>query len=201
MIKRNLLVIGLAVMLSACGFHLRGTATNDLAIKELDLSARNAYGETVNQLRDLLKSSGVNVHAGAPYKLVLTNEAETQRAASYAGSARSVEYELQTQLSYDIQGHNNTTLLSDKLEVQKTYVHDGNNITGSTQEASQIRNEMRRDLVQRMAQRLQQLTPERLDELQAKADERARAEAAALEAAQRAQDAQPQQSPLEVPAN
>ncbi|MFJ4374257.1 LPS assembly lipoprotein LptE [Pseudomonas japonica] len=201
MIKRNLLVIGLAVMLSACGFHLRGTATNDLAIKELDLSARNAYGETVNQLRDLLKSSGVNVHAGAPYKLVLTNEAETQRAASYAGSARSVEYELQTQLSYDIQGHNNTTLLSDKLEVQKTYVHDGNNITGSTQEASQVRNEMRRDLVQRMAQRLQQLTPERLDELQAKADERARAEAAALEAAQRAQDAQPQQSPLEVPAN
>ncbi|MFD2641391.1 LPS assembly lipoprotein LptE [Pseudomonas japonica] len=201
MIKRNLLVMGLAVMLSACGFHLRGTATNDLAIKELDLSARNAYGDTVNQLRDLLKSSGVNVHAGAPYKLVLTNETDTQRAASYAGSARSVEYELQTRLSYDIQGHNDTVLLSDNLEVQKTYVHDGNNITGSTQEASQVRNEMRRDLVQRMAQRLQQLTPERLDELQAKADERARAEAEALKAAQRAQDAQPQQSPLEVPAN
>ena len=40
MIKRNLLVMGLAVMLSACGFHLRGTGTNELAIKELDLTAR-----------------------------------------------------------------------------------------------------------------------------------------------------------------
>ncbi|MEE1920894.1 LPS assembly lipoprotein LptE [Pseudomonas sp. 148P] len=201
MIKRNLLVMGLAVMLSACGFHLRGTGTNELTIKELDVSARNAYGETVNQLRDALKNSGVNVHAGAPYKLVLTNEAETQRAASYAGSARSVEYELQTVLSYDVLGHNNATLLSDKLEVQKIYVHDGNNITGSGQEATQIRKEMRRDLVQNMLMRLQLLTPSQLDELQAKADDRARAEAAALEAAQRAQDAQPQQSPLEIPAH
>ncbi|MDR0278357.1 MAG: LPS assembly lipoprotein LptE [Paucimonas sp.] len=201
MIKRNLLVMGLAVMLSACGFHLRGTGTNELAIKELDLSARNAYGETVTQLRDVLKSNGVNVHAGAPYKLVLTNEAETQRAASYAGSGRSVEYELQTQLFYDIQGSNNTVLMSDKLEVQKIYVHDGNNITGSGQEATQLRKEMRRDLVQKMVLRLQLLNPAQLDELQAKADDRARAEAAALEAAQRAQDAQPQQSPLEIPAN
>ena len=28
MIKRNLLVMGLAVLLSACGFQLRGTGTN-----------------------------------------------------------------------------------------------------------------------------------------------------------------------------
>ncbi len=201
MIKRNLLVMGLAVMLSACGFHLRGTGTSELAIKELDLSARNAYGDTVNELRDLLRSSGVNVHSGAPYKLVLTNEAETQRAASYAGSGRSVEYELTTALSYDIQGRNATPLISDKLEVQKIYLYDGNNVTGSGQEAGQIRSEMRRDLVQKMVLRLQLLTPAQLDELQAKADERAKAEAAALEAAQRAQDAQPQQSPLEIPAN
>lgn len=200
MIKRNLLVMCLAVMLSACGFHLRGTGTNELAIKELDLTARNAYGETVKQLREVLKDAGVNVHTGAPYSLVLTNEAENQRAASYAGSARSVEYELSTVLSYEIQGRNNVPLITDKLEVQKTYVHDGNNITGSGQESSQIRSEMRRDLVQNMVLRLQLLTPTQLDELQAKADERARAEAEALKATQRAQDARPMQSPLEVPA-
>ena len=201
MIKRNLLVMGLAMMLSACGFHLRGAGTNELAIKDLDLDARNSYGETVKQLREVLTRSGVNVHSGAPYKLVLTNEAETQRAATYTGSVRSVEYELTTALSYTIQGHDNTTLLDDKMEVRKNYVHDGNNITGSTQEASQLRSEMRRDLVQRMVLRLQQLTPAQLEELQVKADERARAEAQALEAARRAQAEQPQQSPLEVPAN
>lgn len=201
MIKRNLLVMGLAVMLSACGFQLRGTGTTDLALKELDVSARDAYGDTVKQLRQVLKSSGVNVHAGAPYKLFLAREDNTQRAASYAGSARSVEYELTDTLSFEIRGQNNTSLLADKLEVQKIYVHDSNNLTGSDQEASQVRDEMRREMVQKMVLRLQLITPAQLETLQMEAEARAKAEADALEAARRAQDETPQQSPLEIPAN
>ncbi|MDZ3995256.1 LPS assembly lipoprotein LptE [Pseudomonas sp. Teo4] len=201
MIKRNLLVIGLAVVLSACGFQLRGTGSTELSVKEMDVSARNAYGETVTQLREVLQRSGVNVHAGAPYRLVLTNEKETQRAATYSGGNRSAEYELTTELDYSIRGLNNLELLSDKLEVRKIYIHDGSNITGSDQEAEQARTEMRRDLVQAMVVRLQLLTPSQLDQLQQEADERAKAEAAALEAARRQQAETPQQSPLEVPGN
>ncbi|QXH35236.1 LPS-assembly lipoprotein LptE [Pseudomonas muyukensis] len=200
MIKRNLLVMGLAVMLSACGFQLRGTGTNELSIKELDLSARNQYGATVMQLRRSLESSGVKVYASAPYKLVLTNEQETQRAASYTGGTRSAEYELTTVLNYALQGQNDTLLLEDKLQVQKYYVYDGNNINGSGQEAIQVREEIRRDLVQGMMARLQQLTPAHLDDLQRKANARAEAEARALREAQRVQDETPQQSPLEIPA-
>ncbi|MHC6223835.1 LPS-assembly lipoprotein LptE [Pseudomonas sp. X10] len=201
MIKRNLLVMGLAVLLSACGFQLRGTGTTELAIKELDVTARNAYGETVTQLRQVLKNSGVNVHTGAPYHLVLTNEQESQRAATYSGGSRSAEYEITTVLNYSIEGLNNTQLLNDKLEVRKIYVHDGNNITGSDQEAVQVREEMRRDLVQAMVVRLQLLTPAQLEALQQEADERAKAEAEALEAARRAQDEIPQQSPMQLPVN
>ena len=119
MIKRNLLVMGLAVLLSACGFQLRGTGTTELAIKELDLSARNAYGETVVQLRQALESSGVKVYTGAPYKLVLTNEQESQRILSYAGGGRTGEYQVTTVLNYDIRGAHNLPLMSDKLEVQQ----------------------------------------------------------------------------------
>jgi LPS-assembly lipoprotein len=201
MIKRNLLVMGLAVLLSACGFQLRGTGITELTIKELDLSARNAYGDTVKQMRTTLENSGVRVYSGAPYKLVLANEQETQRAATYTGGTRSAEYELTTVLNYVIEGQNDEVLLEDKLQVQRYYVYDGNNITGSGQEATQTRQEMRRQLVQNMMVRLQQLTPERLADLQHKADERAKAEAQALKEAQRIQDETPQQSPLEVPAN
>ncbi|AZE51371.1 LPS-assembly lipoprotein RlpB precursor (Rare lipoprotein B) [Pseudomonas chlororaphis] len=199
MIKRNLLVIGLAVLLSACGFQLRGTGTTELAIKELDLSARNAYGETVTQLRQVLQSSGVKVYAGAPYKLVLTREQESQRSLSYAGAGRSAEYEMTTVLNYEIQGQNNLTLLSDKLQVQKVYIHDGNNLVGSDQESLEVRKEMRRDLVQNMMLRLQLLTPTQLDQLQQTADARAKAEAEALEAAQKAEAETPQQSPMQLP--
>ncbi|QTT86709.1 LPS assembly lipoprotein LptE [Pseudomonas chlororaphis] len=199
MIKRNLLVMGLAVLLSACGFQLRGTGTTELAIKELDLSARNAYGETVTQLRQVLQSSGVKVYAGAPYKLVLTREQESQRSLSYAGAGRSAEYEMTTVLNYDIQGQNDLTLLSDKLQVQKVYIHDGNNLVGSDQESLEVRKEMRRDLVQNMMLRLQLLTPTQLDQLQQTADARAKAEAEALEAAQKAEAETPQQSPMQLP--
>ncbi|QXI39094.1 LPS-assembly lipoprotein LptE [Pseudomonas xantholysinigenes] len=200
MIKRNLLVMGLAVMLSACGFQLRGTGTNELSIKELNLSARNQYGPTVMQLRRALESSGVKLYASAPYKLVLTNEQETQRSATYTGGNRSAEYELTTVLNYALEGQNDTLLLEDKLQVQKYYVYDGNNVNGSGQEATQVREEMRRDLVQGMMARLQQLTPAHLDDLQRKANERAEAEARALREAQRVQDETPQQSPMEIPA-
>lgn len=201
MIKRNLLVMGLAVVLSACGFQLRGTGTTELSIKEMDLRARNAYGETVTELRETLKRNGVNVHSGAPYRLVLADEQQTQRAATYSSGNRSVEYELTTVLNYSMLGLNDIPLLSDKVEVRKIYVHDGDNITGSDQEATQARKEMRRDLLQAMIVRLQMMTPAQLDDLQRKAEERAKAEPQAQEAARRQQDETPQQSPMEVPAN
>ncbi|MBD9603426.1 hypothetical protein IB252_26775 [Pseudomonas sp. PDM10] len=199
MIKRNLLVMGLAVLLSACGFQLRGTGTTELAIKELDLSARNAYGETVTQLRQVLESSGVKVYSGAPYKLVLTDEQESQRILSYAGAGRTGEYQVTTVLNYDIRGGRDLSLLSDKLEVQKVFMHDGNNLVGSDQEGNDARKDTRRELVQRMMLRLQQITPAQLDQLQQTAEARAKAEADALEAAQKAEANTPRQSPIQLP--
>ena len=61
-----------------------------------------------------------------------------------------------------------------------------------------IRKEMRRDLVQQLVLRLEQLTPEQLEKLQQQADEKAKAEADAIEAARKAQEETPQQSPLEL---
>jgi len=83
--------------------------------------------------------------------------------------------------------------------VQKVFIHDGNNLVGSDQEANTAKTEIRRELVQRMMLRLQQITPTQLDQLQQTANARAKAEADALEAAQKAEAETPRQSPLEVP--
>ena len=199
MIKRNLLVIGLATLLSACGFQLRGTGDVQFALKELDVSARNAYGETVTQLRDVLQNNGVKVYPGAPYSLVLSNEQENRRAASFTSSARTAEYELTKTLEYEIRGSKDMLLMSDKLEAQSFYTQDGNNLIGDDQEAAQIRQEMNRELIQQLVQRLQQISPAQLDQLQQTAEAKAQAEAAALEAARQQQAAQPQQSPIQLP--
>ncbi|MBD8092564.1 hypothetical protein IFT48_21455 [Pseudomonas fluorescens] len=199
MIKRNLLVMGLAVLLSACGFQLRGTTTNELSIKELDVNARNAYGETVTQLRQTLESSGVRVGSGATYKLNLVDEKETQRNLSYASAGRASDIELNTLVVYELQGRDHLPLMGDKVEVQKVVSHDGNNLVGSDSEIIQVRKEMRRELIQRLMIRLQQLTPEKLAALQLTADNKAKADADALKAAQEYEDNTPKQSPAEVP--
>ena len=199
MIKRNLLVMGLAVLLSACGFQLRGTGTNELSLKELDVSARNAYGETVTQLRQALENSGVHVYNGATYKLYVADEQETQRNISYASAGRASDVELITTINFDIQGRDHLPLMSDKIQVQKVVSHDGNNLVGSDSESLQVRKEMRRELIQRLMIRLQQLTPEKLAALQLTADNKAKADADALKAAQEYEDNTPKQSPVEVP--
>ncbi|VXC16984.1 LPS assembly lipoprotein LptE [Pseudomonas sp. 9Ag] len=199
MIKRNLVVVGLALLLSACGFQLRGTGDTNFALDEVNLQARNSYGETVQQLEELLKDSGVRVYPGARYTLDLVREQTRQRTASYTTAARTAEYELTQSLDYEIRGPQNTVLLEDQVEVSKVYVHDSSNLISSDQEASQLRREMRRELLQQLGMRLRNITPAQLDQLQQTAEAKKRAEAEAIEAQMREQSAQPLQSPVELP--
>ncbi len=199
MIKRNLVVAGLALLLSACGFQLRGTGETNFALEQINLQARNSYGETARQLEELLKDNGVRVHTGAPYTLDLVSEQNHQRTASYTSAARSAEYELTSVLAYEFRGPQNTVLLQDRVEVQKVYVHDSNNLISSDQEANQLRQEMRRELLQQLSMRIRGVTPAQLDQLQRTAEAKNRAEAEAIEAQMREQASKPLQSPVELP--
>ena len=193
----GLAVVDLATLLTACGFQLRGTGETRLTVNELNLTARDAYGQTVKDVRDMLEDAHVRITSGAPYTLDLGGEAQSERTASYTSGARSAEVELTTRQPYTIVGKNQAVLVSDYLETQRYYVTDQNNIVGSEQQKDQLRREMRRELVQQLAARLQALTPERLDKLQRDADARAAAKA---EADRRAREsAPPQQSPIEIP--
>jgi LPS-assembly lipoprotein len=199
MMKRNLMVVGLALLLSACGFQLRGTGNSSFTLSELDVRARDAYGETAKDVRKALQNRNVNVHAGAPYRLVLVRERQEQRTASYTSSARSAEFEKTLTLDYEIRSAADLSLLRNRLEVQRIYVQDGNNLIGSEQEALQVHKEMRADLVQRLIQQLQVINVQELAALEQQAEERARAEAQAREEARRFEAEAPQQSPLQLP--
>jgi LPS-assembly lipoprotein len=199
MIKRNLLVIGLATLLSACGFHLRGTGDSHFALTELNLSARNAYGETVKEVRQALETNKVKITSSAPFHLIIAREDSQQRTASYARNSSSAQTELTNTLDYEIRDTNNLLLLANQLEVQSVYNQDQNNITGSGQEAAQVAQDMRRTLVQRLVQNLQIITPQQLEQLQKTAQAKAKAEAEALAAASKAERDLPQQSPIEIP--
>ena len=200
MIKRNLLLLGLSALISACGFQLRGTGDMQFGLDELGLSARNAYGTAVQQTRKGLENSGVRVTDSAPYKLVLTRDEQTSRTVSFTTGAQGAETELTRTLSYEIQGRNNQPLLSNQLEVQRSYVTDENNIAGASESQIQLSNEMTVAMVQQLLGRIQMITPAQLEALQAKADADAKALAEAEEAARKAdEELQNRASPIDLP--
>lgn len=200
MLKRSITVLGLAFLMTACGFHLRGTGTTQMALNELNFTARDALSPLGKMVKESLANNKVQVSSSAPFTLYVGPEETTQRTASFTAGTRSAEYTLTTAVSYELRSGKLPTLLQDRIEVQRTYAHNQNNVTGSGQEEALLREEMRRDLVMQLMMRLQAVTPTQLEALKEQAQRKAQAEADAREAAIRAQQFdEPQQSPISLP--
>ena len=200
MLKRSIIVLGLAFLMTACGFHLRGTGTTQMALNELNFTARDALSPLGKMVKESLVNNKVQVSSSAPFTLYVGPEETTQRTASFTAGTRSAEYTLTTAVSYELRSGKLPTLLQDRIEVQRTYAHNQNNVTGSGQEESLLREEMRRDLVMQLMMRLQAVTPTQLEALKEQAQRKAQAETDAREAAIRAQQFdEPQQSPISLP--
>lgn len=200
MLKRSLTVLGLAFLLTACGFNLRGTGTTQMALTELDFAARDAFSTLSKQVKESLLHNKVSVSSSAPFTLYLGLEENSKRTASFTAGTRSAEYTLTSAVSYELRSGNLPALLKDSVEVQRTYAHNQDNVTGSGQEEALLREEMRRDLVMQLMMRLQAITPAQLQDLQQQTQRRQDAEIQAREAAIRAQQFdEPQQSPISLP--
>lgn len=199
----RLILLGTILLLSACGFHLRGAGGGaQFPITELKLVSRDVYGETQKLMRDTLKSYKVKISDTAPYTLNLTREEMKKRAASQTSSSRTADYELINKIDFQIQDRKGLILFTDQAEVRKTYVHDSNNLISSDQEAGLVRQELRSEVIQQLFMRLQRITPQELEKLQAQADAKAKAEAEALERALRAEQEEanrPKASPILPP--
>ncbi|QEY59711.1 hypothetical protein FXF61_11340 [Pseudomonas sp. C27(2019)] len=200
MLKRSITVLALAFLMTACGFQLRGTGTTQMALNELNFAARDALSPLGKQVKESLINNNVQVSSNAPFTLYVGAEEHSQRTASYTAGTRSAEYTLTSAATYELRSGNLPTLIQDRVEVQRTYAHNQNNVTGSGQEASLLREEMRRDLVMQIMMRLQAVTPAQLQDLKDQAQRKVQAEAEAREAAIRAQQFdEPQQSPITLP--
>ncbi|NLY12801.1 MAG: hypothetical protein GXZ10_04200 [Gammaproteobacteria bacterium] len=200
MLKRSITVLSLAFLMTACGFQLRGTGTMQMALTELNFAARDALSPLGKEVQSSLKNSKVQIANSAPFTLYLGPEETSRRTASFTAGTRSAEYTLTSAVTYELRAGSLPTLLQDRVEVQRTYAYNQDNVTGSGQEEALLREEMRRDLVMQLMMRLQAITPQQLQDLKEQAQRKEHAEAQAREAAIRAQQLdEPQQSPISFP--
>ena len=166
MLKRTITVLSLAFLMTACGFHLRGTGTTQMALSELNFAARDALSPLGKQTKESLINNKVEVSRSAPFTLYIGPEENSKRTASFTAGTRSAEYTLTSAVTYELRSGKLPALLKDRVEVQRTYAYNQDNVTGSSQEEALLREEMRRDLVMQLMIRLQAITPAQLQDLQ-----------------------------------
>lgn len=152
-------VLGAGLLLSACGFQLRGTGVDSIRLDALHVSTEDQHSPVRQQLVQSLHNSGVSVSAGAPYVLQLLNEQSSRRALSYARRSIPSEYELTQQLSYQISNRAGQPLHGpETLTTRRIYVADQDNLLASSEEEAQLQREMRQDLVRQLMLRLSNIS-------------------------------------------
>lgn len=155
--KKLLSFACLTLMLSACGWQLRGTQDSSNTVKELYLSALDSKGALVSEMRQLLKSYHIREIADAKdahYAIYIKNESKDKRTAGVGGDAASSAYEITLKVNYEIHLLDTKSVSEGTAIVVRSYNYNTGAINSATQEEIVLDQEMRRDLAQQMLRRL-----------------------------------------------
>jgi LPS-assembly lipoprotein len=161
------IALGLAcgLLLSACGFHLRGAASADLPapLATLRLSAP-AYAPLTVEMRNALRGqAGVKVveDLSAPAAtLILGGELIQSQVLAIDITGKVSDYLLNYSVSFSLNAADGKVLLpSEVIKLQREYTFDKLNVLAKEREDEFLRQEMRRDAVQQILRRLASLTP------------------------------------------
>ena len=170
--KRSLALLPLcALLLSACGFHLRGRESVELppalARVWVDMGASPAYPLLLVEMRNALKTqtrAALADSASGAAVLTLSGESflSESEIASINGQPATVGYILSYKVSYRVQDANGNVLVPGKaVKLQRQHDFDRNNVVAKEKEQDYLRTEMQRDAVQQILRQLAALSTSR----------------------------------------
>jgi LPS-assembly lipoprotein len=150
-----------SLLLSGCGWQLRGAGMVPEGLDTLHISSRDPYSPLVVELTRTLRAANVRVPesaADAPYALAILSQRSSVRTATVNANARVSEQELSEEVEFLILDRDGKTLLPRSLVmVERVFEYDENNVLATRDEEQLIRGEMRRDLVSQMLNRFRQI--------------------------------------------
>lgn len=148
------------ILLSSCGFTLRGSATLAPELQELYLESSDGNSDILREMRRVLIASDINLLDQAEadrYRLGLGNERSVERVLSVNSNARAGEYELTLSVPVQLRIGDNLVFGPETLTIEKVYLADPNSAVAKAEERELMESEMRRELVNQILRRLQSL--------------------------------------------
>ena len=160
-LTRYTFILGITCLLSACGFHLRGTAGTGTNVpeswKSMHLVTGNPNSEFSREVRTRFAANGVQwqERADANYVLVLDPERFSQRNLSLNSEARAAEFELTMSATFAVlDPDNNEVMPQTQANVIKQMENDPRNVVGKAEEVRLLKSEMRAELAQQIMRRI-----------------------------------------------
>jgi len=139
--KFHILIV--ALLLTACGYHLRGAIDLPAGLKNVYLDGGSA--QLREQFRQTLQSSSAKLVSSPEGAVVvkILDEDSQRRALSLSGKGKTNEFELDLQLSFELFGAGSVPLLERQpIEVRRSYYNDQQDIIAKDSEEAVIRTEM-----------------------------------------------------------
>ena len=155
-ISRTFWISLLIIVLTGCGFHLRGalptlTMDNPIYIAGVDKNS-DLYRELARQLRGA-KSVITETRSLAKSVLTISNYRSRERQLTLNSSNQAVEYELEESFNFSVQT-SNTTVESRPLKVTRVLGRTESETLAREREEREMRINMRHDLVNQLMYQL-----------------------------------------------
>jgi LPS-assembly lipoprotein len=161
---KKIIVSLLVLTLSACGWHLRGSAGNGdkLAMNEpltLQIIAKDNHSPLLDAVRQSLKNFRITeTNTATEMSLQLDAETMDKRTAGVGSDALTSAYEMILSVEYSISNAEGIiTPVNTRARVSRTYNYNVNNANSAAREEELVLQELRRDLAQTILRRTKTL--------------------------------------------
>lgn len=160
-LKAFLIVIAVAIGLSACGYHLRGSTGGDWQLGRVYMKGGSATSAEVRRLLALIGVEFVSQAGQADTIVTFTRDAQDRQVLSVDPDTGKVrEYELIVDTSILVTSADGRVLLEDDdITLQRDYTFDETAALGKYEQEATLYREMRRDLAAAIVRRLQATHP------------------------------------------
>ncbi len=161
-------VLTLALLLCACGFHLRGQGAFALPFQSLYVNSPNDYSPFITQLKAAIATTGVQVtetSEQAELTLDIVSEKQSKVILSLSGAGRVREYRLQYQISLRaFDAKQQDWLAAQEVNMQRDYSYDDTQVLAKEQEEALLYQDMRNEAVQQILRRLNHAKPQEVSQ-------------------------------------
>lgn len=149
-----------ALLLGACGFHLRGQVA--MPFESLYLEAANPNTPLISELRRNLEASGVKLVGTADQAAVVLNivfEGPDKQVLSLGGDGRVNEFLLYYRVSLRAYDQQQDWIPAEEITLRRDYSYDDTKVLAKEAEEALLFQSMRTDMVQQIMRRLSRAKP------------------------------------------